>query len=271
MKQAATFAILLVLSSIRPAVGQGVIPEHGSVEHEITAGTSHAYTIQLNEGDYVAGAVEQRGITVVATVYEPDGGRIRNFAGPRGGRVTFFFVAERPGTYRLELRAPAAEASSVAATQPERGTYQLTLTEKLSLEERLKPTLPQEHYRSRTIEDLRAQITRGDGDTERFWQRVTRSGTPLVEDIANDPRHVLVTFLWRGNNSTRSVGVWGIVFAGPPSDYVMRHLGDTDVWYLTLRLPVGARFTYGFSPNAPFAPDFGTPRFQQRVDRKSVV
>jgi enterochelin esterase-like enzyme len=76
---------------------------------------------------------------------------------------------------------------------------------------------------------------------------------------------MLVTFLWRGNDSTRNVGVWGIVFGGPPSDYQMRRLSNSDVWYVTLRLPAGSRFTYGFSPNAPVGPEFGSPRFQPRV------
>ena len=260
MKQTVCLATLLMLHFASRLDAQGMIPVTGTVEREIAAGTAHSYTIQLTDGEYVAGVVVQRGIAVVATIYEPSGSRVRNFTAPREGRITFTVAADQSGTYRLELRAPA-----VSATQGATGSYQLSLTEKLSLDERLKPTLPEERYKSRTIEELHGQLAKGDADTERFWRTVRQSGAPLVEAIDGDPSRMLVTFLWRGNNSTRSVGVWGIVFGGPPSDYQMRHLSNSDVWYLTLRLPAGSRFTYGFSPNAPVGPEFGSPRFQQRV------
>jgi enterochelin esterase family protein len=260
MKHPVCLATLLMLHFASRLDAQGMIPVTGTLEREIAAGTAHSYTIQLTDGEYVAGVVVQRGIGVVATIYEPSGSRVRNFTAPREGRITFNVAADQSGTYRLELRAPA-----VSATQAATGSYQLSLTEKLSLDERLKPTLPEARYRSRTIEQLRAQLAKGDADTERFWGTVRQSGAPLVEAIDGDPSRTLVTFLWRGNDSTRSVGVWGIVFGGPPSDYQLRRLSNSDVWYLTLRLPAGSRFTYGFSPNAPVGPEFGSPRFQQRV------
>ena len=83
------------------------------------------------------------------------------------------WAGDQSGTYRLELRAPA-----VSATQGATGSYQLSLTEKLSLDERLKPTLPEERYRSRAIEELRAQLAKGDADTEHFWRTVRQSGAP---------------------------------------------------------------------------------------------
>jgi enterochelin esterase family protein len=48
----------------------------------------------------------------------------------------------------------------------------------------------------------------------------------------------------------------------PIQDYLMNQLGDTDVWYLTLRLPTGARFEYSLSPNDPI--DWNGPRAAQR-------
>ena len=35
----------------------------------------------------------------------------------------------------------------------------------------------------------------------------------------------------------------------------MTQLADSDVWYLTLRLPSGARFSYTLSPNDPLTID----------------
>ena len=72
----------------------------------------------------VAGAVDQRGIIVLAAVFAPDGSRLRNFGGPRDGKRTLAFIAERAGRYRLELRAPSvAEAAQQGGSQTEKGTF----------------------------------------------------------------------------------------------------------------------------------------------------
>ena len=105
----------------------------------MTAGATHEYTIALDAGDYVAGVVDQRGIMVLAAVLTPDGSRLRNFGGPPNGKRTVAFIAERDGTYRLELRAPSvAEAAQYGGSQPEKGTYELKLLERLSVDERMK-------------------------------------------------------------------------------------------------------------------------------------
>jgi enterochelin esterase-like enzyme len=38
---------------------------------------------------------------------------------------------------------------------------------------------------------------------------------------------------------------------GPTPNNLMHRIGDSDVWYLTLKLPTGARFTYRLVPNNP--------------------
>ena len=37
----------------------------------------------------------------------------------------------------------------------------------------------------------------------------------------------------------------GSFMTGRPTDYLMTHLADSDVWYLSVRLPAGARFAVG--------------------------
>jgi len=65
-------------------------------------------------------------------------------------------------------------------------------------------------------------------------------------------KHHLVTFLWRGGTETRNVLVWLSDFGGVrPRDYLMRRLEQSDVWFLTVRLPRAARFLYWLSPNDP--------------------
>jgi len=102
-------------------------------------------------------------------------------------------------------------------------------------------------YSSAAIDALSRQIANGDQTTDAFWRRVTISGTPLVEPFQEDNRYQLVTFLWRGSADTRYVLVSGSFTKPPATDYLMKQLAGTDVWYLTLKLPNGARFAYGLS------------------------
>jgi enterochelin esterase-like enzyme len=264
MIRAATATFTAVFFSASYALAQDVLTVGQPVEAAITAGAAHEYTIALDAGDYVAGAVDQRGITVLAAVFTPDGPRLRNFGGPRDGKRTLAFIAERAGTYRLELRAPSVEeAAQLGGSQADNGTYELKLLERLSFEERMKSQPQQDRYTSPAIETLRTQIAAGDKSTESFWQRVAQSGTPLIEPIEGDDRRTRVTFLWRATPQTRNVTVLGSFMTGPPSDYAMTRLDDTDVWYITVRLPSGSRFAYSLSPNDPQA--FGPPRAAQRA------
>jgi enterochelin esterase-like enzyme len=103
------------------------------------------------------------------------------------------------------------------------------------------------------IDALRKQVASGNSDINAFWKQVTAEGTPLVESIEKDRQHQLVTFLWRGTSETRNVFPVGSFKIGGlyPLDYVFHQIPLTDVWYLTVRLPTGARFTYGLSENDP--------------------
>ena len=103
MARAATVALTVFLSSAGYASAQTTLNVGQSIDVAIAAGAAHDYTIALDAGDYVAGAVDQRGIMVLAAVFTPDGLRLRNFGGPREGKRTLAFIAERAGTYRLEL------------------------------------------------------------------------------------------------------------------------------------------------------------------------
>src|ERR1700693_781563 len=96
-------------------------------------------------------------------------------------------------------------------------------------------------YSSAAIDALSRQIAGGDKRTDAFWQRVTMSGTPLVEPFQEDNRYQLVTFLWRGSAETRNVLVSGSFTKPATTDYLMNQLARTDVWYLTVKLPRGAR------------------------------
>lgn len=261
MKRAAVIALGLFCGGI--AIAQDSLTINQSIEREIEPGTAHSYTIQLNSGDYVAGWIDQQGITVLAVAFLPDGSRLRAFGGPREGKRQFAFIADGAGIYRLEVRTPtSAESAQDGVELPARGKYELRITEKLSLDERLKPLPHQDKYSSPAIDALRKQFAAGDKSTASFWRQAAQSGTPLVEPIDKDEKYVLVTFLWRGNRDTRNVVVVGSFETKPMTDYVMTQLADSDVWYLTVKLPNSARFAYGLSLNDPLT--LYSPRDVQR-------
>jgi enterochelin esterase-like enzyme len=81
----------------------------------------------------------------------------------------------------------------------------------------------------------------------RFWREMDGK-TPLVEPIADDPKQARVTFVWRGTDQTKCVFLIGGL---PGGDETLDRLEGTDLWYLTERIPVGARFGYMFLVNYP--------------------
>ena len=245
------------------AGAQDLLAPNKAVEREIRGGESHSYAIALAAGDYAAGSIDQQGVAVLAAVFWPDGSRMRGLSGPREGKRTFAFIAETAGTYRLELRGPTeAEVAQYSLAPDARGKYTLQIDTPLSLDERLKPAPRTDKFVSPAIEALRKQLAHGQ-TTDAFWQAQARSGTPLVEPIENDSQRVLVTFLWRGTPGTRNVAVLGSFGSRPIADSTMAQIEGSDVWYLTLRLPSGARFMYSLSPNDPLT--FDGPRAAQRA------
>ena len=82
-----------------------------------------------------------------------------------------------------------------------------------------------------------------------FWKEM-QGKVPLEETIAGDKHHIRVTFLWRGDDKTTSVSVFG----GLPVANLAKHLkrlAETDVWYLTEVHSTEARFGYVFQINGP--------------------
>ena len=105
---------------------------------------------------------------------------------------------------------------------------------------------------------------------ESFWEQVTREGTPLVEPIPGDEKHVLVTFLWRAGEGIRNV-----VLISPLrmedefkkeqlASSQFARLRDTDLWYRTEWLRKDSRFTYLISPNDALIPSAEVKDWKER-------
>lgn len=108
---------------------------------------------------------------------------------------------------------------------------------------------------------LQTQLEAGNRAALRsFWQEVAKEGTPLIETIPGDDKHVLVTFLWRGAEDTKNVVVFSVLgvlwsYSGNQlAQNQMTHMTDTDLWYKTYLVRKDARFTYYLSPNDALLP-----------------
>lgn len=104
------------------------------------------------------------------------------------------------------------------------------------------------------MQALEARVTAGDTHAvETFWKSVAR--TPLVEDIPGYPDRKLITFLSRGDASTKNVVVMSEL--GGYTNFsanMMKKVMGADVWHLSYVVRDDARFTYFLAPNDPLAP-----------------
>jgi enterochelin esterase family protein len=78
-----------------------------------------------------------------------------------------------------------------------------------------------------------------------FWEEV-QGKTPLIEPVPGDDQIRRVTFLWRGGAEASEVRLDGQL-PTDAQDAPLLRLANTDVWFLTIRLPASARFTYSFA------------------------
>jgi enterochelin esterase-like enzyme len=131
------------------------------------------------------------------------------------------------------------------------------------------------------LEALRQTLS-APGAAAEFWAGVKVRSAPLVEPAPDGS--ALVTFLWRGE-SNREVELGWPVWTADRRDNHLQRLGDSDVWFKTVRLPAGTRLSYQLAADprrgapgdraayraglvAALAPD---PLNQHRWERSSVV
>jgi enterochelin esterase family protein len=98
------------------------------------------------------------------------------------------------------------------------------------------------------LQALKKQVEGGNrAAVEQFWLERKTAGTPLIEPMPGDGRHVLLTFLFRAGGETKGV-VLNSLLTGRENakERVMGRLLDTDVWYKTYWIRNDMRFSYGF-------------------------
>ncbi len=208
-------------------------------EGNVSTGKSQSFAIPLNAGDFAQIHLDPRGKQLVVTIYEPSGSKFRGTAlGP--GEGNFNFAADGPGTYRIEI---------AASNTTSEGTFTIKLEKVVTLTALLAP--PKPTHESPRIKLLRASVEGGNPQSvEAFWEEVKKQGAPMLEALPGDDKNMLATFLWKGTPYTQDVAVLRLPYAGAtPDDYLMRRLGETDVWYATVVIEKTTRFEYSLAPN----------------------
>ncbi|MEO8451549.1 MAG: alpha/beta hydrolase-fold protein [Gemmatimonadota bacterium] len=108
---------------------------------------------------------------------------------------------------------------------------------------------------SRLATLARAVLQHDPAAVERFWGAVWKEGSPIIEKIPGDQSKVLVTFLYRGDSTTKNVAI----FQGPRvstnlADNPFTLLAGTNVWYRSYAVRRDARFTYLVGANVDLSP-----------------
>ena len=209
-------------------------------ESSLSPGQTESYTVSLGEGDFAQIGVNPRGLELVVKTYDPSGKRFRGAElGPQEDKLNL--VAEGPGPYRVEVAAKDKRAT---------GTYTIALEKVVTLAARLAPPKPVAD--SRRIQALQACVERGEADSvSSFWEQVKKTGAPLIEPIAGDHENMAVTFVWKGTPYTHNVLVLWLPYVGvAPDEFLMERLGESDVWYKTIKVDRKMRLAYTLAPNA---------------------
>lgn len=233
-------ALCLCLMTVHGGFAQEKLSLNQPINQTVAAGSEDNYPIRLNDGDYVEVSLMSRSGAANLLVANPDGSLMRDFSGPSVGAMnTYAFAAEGSGIFSVNIVNAGEHAAA----------YELKLQKMVSLDERFRPEEWTDPDPSPRIQELRKQIASGES-TESFWKGIAAQGAPLIERL--DANYWLVTFLWRAQHDTRNVMVTGSFnVPGATRNNLMHRIGFSDVWYLTLKLPKGARFTYRLVPNNP--------------------
>jgi enterochelin esterase family protein len=273
-----TFVVLIgILASGQHLTGQAptALSFEVPIERAMRSGDVHEYGFTASAGDLISGTLSLPGFAAIVEFVDNTDQIVRAASwifGDDNVPLTLGFVADAAGAYRLRIKAfdrfedgtAPAPGERVAVIGTAAGRYTLRM-ELASVPARMQGPEPpaREDYSSPRLKRLAEDVKAGRaGVVQAFWQEVDGRG-PLVEEIAGNDRHADVTFLWREIYDTRNVRLTGALYGN-----YMSRLPGTDVWYKTVRLRRGSRFSYRISPNDRPDTEFATSQLDPLNPRK---
>jgi len=104
--------------------------------------------------------------------------------------------------------------------------------------------------KSKIIMQLEEKIQHGNnGAIDEFLCEIERNGTPLIEKLEDDFENDLVTFVYKSDEELENIVFMPPVGEDNLLENKMQRLLETNLWYITYKVPNNIRFTYAFSVN----------------------
>lgn len=224
------------------------------VERPIRAGENHRYRVELPAGHVVTGVVTQNGIDVIVVTFDSTGKKIAEFDSPNGPSGPEHFVIEGSvaGSYDFEVRSFVLPPGSKDLPVPTEGRYEARVDDIMTADAYAELSAKERIDSPRVLDMWRAVRAHTQAAVDKLWTELDGK-TPLVEPYPGDPKDALVTFVFRSKSP------YVALLGGPDfREKPLVRIGDSDIWYLTARVPADSRFDYAFLP-ADGPPEFHVP------------
>ena len=98
--------LICKLSLLSAQVDKGELRINEKVSFELLKNESHLFTVDLDKDQYVLLKLDQRGIDVLITTFDPTGEKIESFDSPNGnnGPEYITIISNSAGSYKLEVK-----------------------------------------------------------------------------------------------------------------------------------------------------------------------
>ena len=223
-----SFVICFV--ALAPGLSGAELHAEDTVQKSLQPGSTEVYAVNLKAGDVVSLDFTDTGQDVILTVQTPRGEVARRFSSKLQGGQPVGWYATDSGTWQLALTGRDKEVEC---------GYKIAGLKISKSESLLKPSTEIESPRLKQLGDAAA--------VAKFWSQVEMEGTPVIEPLPDDPRNMLVTFVWRAHGETKGGMVQG-QFCGEANCF-LKLLRDSDLWYTSLKINRHVRTYYSIVPN----------------------